>query len=159
MERVCFSLKREPTPYLPETATLSHEPNTLSEKAPSTKHVMSLACGQQMVCCLLLCLIHTSRHEFGHQGIHAFCTGRWRLSSTDLPPVHPVLTSQALVPCWSIFSANMEAYFMGCHSRKAPPKQALKVASGSVMPCSVPATCTAAHVMSHGHVSTVRISA
>ena len=32
---------------------------------------------------------------------------------------------------------------MGCHSRKAPPKQALKVASGSVMPCSVPATCTA----------------
>lgn len=42
---------------------------------------------------------------------------------------------------------------MGCHSRKAPPKQALKVASGSVMPCSVPATYTAAHGMSHGHVT------
>jgi len=32
MERVCFSLKREPTPYLPETASLSHEANRLSEK-------------------------------------------------------------------------------------------------------------------------------
>jgi len=31
--------------------------------------------------------------------------------------------------------------FMGCHMRKAPPKQALNVASGSVTPCSVPATC------------------
>ena len=60
---------------------------------------------------------------------------------TDLPPVQPVLTNHALVPCSSIFSASMEAYFMGCHNRKAPPKHALKVASGSVMPCSVPATC------------------
>ena len=65
--------------------------------------------------------------------------------SAYLPPVQPVLTSQALVPCWSIFSASMEAYFMGCHKRKAPPKQALKVASGSVIPCSVPATCRACH--------------
>ena len=54
---------------------------------------------------------------------------------------HPVLTSQAEVPCCSIFSASMAAYFMGCHIRKAPPKQALKVASGSVTPISVPATC------------------
>ncbi len=52
-----------------------------------------------------------------------------------------MLTSQARVPCCSIFSASMLAYFMGCHIRKAPPKQALKVASGSVTPCSVPATC------------------
>ena len=58
-----------------------------------------------------------------------------------LPPVHPVLTSQACVPCWAIFSASMDAYFMGCHMRKAPPKQALNVASGSVTPSSVPATC------------------
>lgn len=28
----------------------------------------------------------------------------------------------------------------GCHMRKAEPKQAEKVASGSVTPCSVPAT-------------------
>ncbi len=153
MERVCFSLKREPTPYLPEIARLSHEADTLSEKAPSTKHVMSLACSQQLVCCLLLGLIHTGRHNLGHQGIQAVRADRWSMTSTDLPPVHPVLTSQALVPCWSIFSANMEAYFMGCHSRKAPPKQALKVASGSVMPCSVPATCTAAHGMGHGRVT------
>ncbi len=54
---------------------------------------------------------------------------------------HPVLTSQAEVPCCSIFWASMAAYFMGCHMRKAPPKQALKVASGSVTPISVPATC------------------
>ena len=150
MERVCFSLKREPTPYLPETARISHEANMLSQK-----HIMLLDCSQQMLCCLLLCLIHTRRHEFGHQGIQAVCTERWKMRSTDLPPVHPVLTSQALVPCWSIFSANMEAYFMGCHSRKAPPKQALKVASGSVMPCSVPATCTAAHDLRHGHVTSL----
>ena len=32
MERVCFSLKREPTPYLPEIASLSHEADMLSEK-------------------------------------------------------------------------------------------------------------------------------
>lgn len=57
-----------------------------------------------------------------------------------LPPVHPVFTSQAVVPCCAIFSASIDAYFMGCHMRKAPPKQALKVASGSVTPCSVPAT-------------------
>ncbi len=36
---------------------------------------------------------------------------------------------------------EMPRTFMGCHMRKAPPKQALKVASGSVTPCSVPATC------------------
>lgn len=54
---------------------------------------------------------------------------------------HPVLTSQAEVPWRSIFCASMAAYFMGCHIRKAPPKHALKVASGSVMPISVPATC------------------
>lgn len=53
-----------------------------------------------------------------------------------------MLTSQAEVPCCSIFSASMAAYFMGCHIKKAPPKQALKVASGSVTPISVPATCT-----------------
>ena len=52
-----------------------------------------------------------------------------------------MLTSQAEVPCCCIFSANIAAYFMGCHIRKAPPKQALKVASGSVTPISVPATC------------------
>jgi hypothetical protein len=38
-----------------------------------------------------------------------------------------------------IFSASMAAYFMGCHIRKAPPKQAENVASGSVTPISVPA--------------------
>ena len=53
---------------------------------------------------------------------------------------HPVLTSQAVVPWWPIFSASMDAYFMGCHIRNAPPKHALNVASGSVTPTSVPAT-------------------
>lgn len=66
------------------------------------------------------------------------------------PPVQPVLTSQALVPCCAIFSASMLAYFMGCHMRKAPPKQALKVASGSVTPSSVPATWR-----THSHVNRV----
>lgn len=61
------------------------------------------------------------------------------------PQAHPVLTSQAEVPCFSIFCASMAAYFMGCHIRKAPPKHALKVASGSVTPISVPATCTTRH--------------
>ena len=36
---------------------------------------------------------------------------------------------------------RMQRTFMGCHMRKAPPKHALNVASGSVTPCSVPATC------------------
>lgn len=34
----------------------------------------------------------------------------------------------------------MLAYFMGCHMRNTPPKQAENVASGSVTPSSVPAT-------------------
>ncbi len=76
----------------------------------------------------------------------AVCTGM--LVSVVKGSAHPVLTSQAEVPCCSIFWASMAAYFMGCHMRKAPPKQALKVASGSVTPISVPATCSA-----QGHVS------
>lgn len=49
--------------------------------------------------------------------------------------------SHAVVPCCCIFSASMLAYFIGCHMRNAAPKQALKVASGSFTPISVPAIC------------------
>ena len=80
----------------------------------------------------------TQSSTTGRQGQDAAGVG------LHLPPVQPVLTSQAWVPCWAILSASMAAYFMGCHMRKAPPKQALKVASGSVTPSSVPATCHAA---------------
>ena len=37
-------------------------------------------------------------------------------------------------------SANSSAYLLGCQTMKAAPKQAEKVASGSVTPTSVPAT-------------------
>ena len=51
-----------------------------------------------------------------------------------------MLISHAVVPWRSIFSASMAAYLVGCHTMKAEPKQAEKVASGSVTPISVPAT-------------------
>ena len=54
---------------------------------------------------------------------------------TGGPISHPVLINQAVVPWPCILSASMAAYFMGCQARKAAPKQALKVASGSVTPC------------------------
>jgi hypothetical protein len=56
------------------------------------------------------------------------------------PDVHPVLTSQTAVPWRATFSASMDAYLVGCQTMKAEPKQAEKVASGSVTPISVPAT-------------------
>ena len=48
--------------------------------------------------------------------------------------------SHAVAPWRSILCASMAAYFVGCHTMKAEPKHAEKVASGSVTPISVPAT-------------------
>lgn len=53
-----------------------------------------------------------------------------------------MLTSHPVAPCFCIFSANMAAYFVGCNIMNAAPKQAEKVACGSLIPSSVPATCT-----------------
>src|SRR6516225_8840023 len=63
-----------------------------------------------------------------------------RLPTPWPPPLQPVFTSQTLDlwPC--IFSAKSPAYFMGCQTRKGPPKHGEKVACGSVTPTSVPAT-------------------
>ena len=58
-----------------------------------------------------------------------------------LPPDQPVLTSHPVAPCFCIFSASMAAYLVGCSIMKAAPKHAEKVACGSLMPSSVPATC------------------
>ena len=57
------------------------------------------------------------------------------------PPVQPVFTSQAFGAVLSLMRfASSSAYLAGCHTMKAAPKQAEKVASGSVTPTSVPAT-------------------
>src|SRR5207245_7842903 len=56
------------------------------------------------------------------------------------PPVHPVSTSQHCTPCRAIFSPSSVAYTLGCSGRNGAPKQAEKVAFGSVTPRSVPAT-------------------
>ena len=56
------------------------------------------------------------------------------------PPLQPVFTSQTRALCCFIFAASSSAYLLGCHTRKGPPKQAEKVACGSVTPTSVPAT-------------------
>lgn len=57
-----------------------------------------------------------------------------------LPPDQPVLTSHAVALCFCIFSASMAAYCVGCSMINAAPKQAEKVALGSLTPTSVPAT-------------------
>mmetsp|Transcript_19633 Transcript_19633/g.46862 ORF Transcript_19633/g.46862 Transcript_19633/m.46862 type:complete len:207 (+) Transcript_19633:184-804(+) len=53
------------------------------------------------------------------------------------PPVQPVLTSHATVPCAVIRSASMPAYLYGCHTRNPLPKHAEKLACGSHSPLSL----------------------
>ena len=55
-------------------------------------------------------------------------------------PFHPVFTRYALAPLFSIFLTNSSAYFVGCNSKNACPKQAENVGVGSVIPRSVPAS-------------------
>src|SRR5262249_2671766 len=63
-----------------------------------------------------------------------------RLPTPYAPPLQPVFTSQARVPCFLIFSAKSWAYTFGCQTRNGPPKQGENVADGSLTPTSVPAT-------------------
>ena len=56
------------------------------------------------------------------------------------PPIHPVLTKNTSTLYFSIFSFNSLAYFNGCKVRNGPPKHGENVATGSVIPLSVPAT-------------------
>ena len=58
----------------------------------------------------------------------------------NAPPVHPVFTSHTRAPCRAILSPSILAYTVGWSGRNGAPKQALKVAVGSVTPASVPAT-------------------
>jgi hypothetical protein len=58
----------------------------------------------------------------------------------NCPPDHPVLINQALALNFFYFSANISAYTVGCNGKKAAPKQAEKVGTGSTIPISVPAT-------------------
>jgi hypothetical protein len=63
-----------------------------------------------------------------------------RLPTPNGPPVQPVLTSQQAAPCSSIFFRSRSAYTYGWWTMNGPPKQALKVISGSMpRPISVPA--------------------
>ena len=55
-------------------------------------------------------------------------------------PFHPVLTRYAFAPFASIFLTSSSAYFVGCSSKNACPKQAENVGVGSVIPRSVPAS-------------------
>ena len=56
------------------------------------------------------------------------------------PPDQPVFTSQACAWWACNRSASISAYFVGCQTRNAAPKQAENVACGSTTPTSVPAT-------------------
>src|SRR5699024_2310757 len=56
------------------------------------------------------------------------------------PPVHPVLTKKTFTRWFSIFSPSIFAYVIGESGKNGAPKQAENVASGSVMPRSVPAS-------------------
>src|SRR5699024_672809 len=56
------------------------------------------------------------------------------------PPVHPVLTKKTFTRWFSIFSPSIFAYVIGERGKNGAPKQAENVASGSVMPRSVPAS-------------------
>ena len=55
-------------------------------------------------------------------------------------PFHPVLTRYAFAPFAFIFLTSSSAYFVGCSSKNACPKQAENVGVGSVIPRSVPAS-------------------
>lgn len=57
-----------------------------------------------------------------------------------MPPDHPVFISHTLVLCNLTFFASISAYKVGCNGKKASPKQAEKVGTGSLIPYSVPAT-------------------
>ena len=56
------------------------------------------------------------------------------------PPVQPVFTSQQRTSCLAIFSPSICAYTVGGSVMNGAPKHAENVATGSVMPRSVPAT-------------------
>ena len=56
------------------------------------------------------------------------------------PPLHPEFTIHACALCFSSLSLSSSAYLVGQRVRNAAPKHALKVALGSVIPRSVPAT-------------------
>ena len=56
------------------------------------------------------------------------------------PPVQPVFTSQTGTWYWSSRSPSMAAYSCGWRGRNGAPKPAEKVAFGSLMPTSVPAS-------------------
>ncbi len=66
---------------------------------------------------------------------------RVSLMEIRLPvPFHPVFNRYAFAPLFSIFLTSSSAYFVGCSSRNAWPKQAENVGVGSVIPRSVPAS-------------------
>ena len=56
------------------------------------------------------------------------------------PPVQPVFTSHTLTSDPSSLRASMSAYTRGRMGMKGAPKHGLKVATGSTIPLSVPAT-------------------
>src|SRR2546430_16459760 len=56
------------------------------------------------------------------------------------PPLQPVFTSQHCTPCCAIFSPRSDAYTLGLSGRNRAPKQAEKVAFGSVKARPGPAT-------------------
>ena len=56
------------------------------------------------------------------------------------PPVQPVLTSQTGTSSRSSRSTSIAAYSRGWRGRNGAPKQAEKVAVGSITPISVPAS-------------------
>jgi len=63
-----------------------------------------------------------------------------RLPTPAAPPDQPVLRSQTRLLWRSRSVPSISAYTVGCQTRKTAPKQAEKVAWGSVTPRSVPAT-------------------
>ena len=56
------------------------------------------------------------------------------------PPVQPVFTSQTGTSHFARRSTSMSAYSPGWRGMNGAPKQALKVAFGSLTPISVPAS-------------------
>ena len=94
--------------------------------------------------------VGTSKLKYGIVFVGAFLMSPFRMASM-IPrvslieirfpvPFHPVLTRYAFAPLFSIFLTSSSAYFVGCSSRNACPKQAENVGVGSVIPRSVPAS-------------------
>ena len=94
--------------------------------------------------------VGTSKLKYGMVFVGAFLIAPFRIASMiprvslmeiRLPvPFHPVFTRYAFAPLFSIFLTSSSAYFVGCSSRNAWPKQAENVGVGSVIPRSVPAS-------------------